>query len=91
MNTQTTDRLSPLIFDFDQWRRDIQTFSEETQNELSLIISELSGAEPTSAPRIEKEFTPSPEQPHSEEESPANLRLASLKEKLFDRITHPQK
>lgn len=89
MNEPTLERPSPLTFDLDQWRSDIQTFAEETSFELQQIIAELAGSDvtlfsnsPTTPPLIS-----SP--PSSDQSAQSNQRLTSLKEKLAKRITSP--
>lgn len=88
MNEPTIERPSPLTFDLDQWRSDIQTFAEETADELHQIIAELAGTDTslystpsTNTPYISSSTPPEPPQ--------SNQRLTSLKEKLAKRITSP--
>ncbi len=92
MNESSTERPTPLIFDFDQWRRDIETFAEETQFELQQIIADLTGNDPNSSHRMKfQDPLPDKKRSSGESKSPHNHRLASLKEKLIERITHPNK
>lgn len=90
MNEPKIERPSPLTFDLDQWRSDIQTFAEETSSELQQIIAELSGEETCLdlTPFISSPFIAN--SPNAESNAaPSNQRLTSLKEKLAERITSP--
>lgn len=90
-SSQTSNRPKPLVFDIEQWRSDIQTFVDETNDELQQIIGELYGSDseivrPSSASDDLGRTREVVEEPDS---GPTGRRLASLKEKLAKRIHQP--
>lgn len=93
MNSPTERRPAKLQFDFEQWRKDIQTFANETEHELQAIISELTGDEVELPFAAEKPFASHPaiiEETVTSDNSPATQRLASLRAKLAKRINQPE-
>ena len=92
MSQPATDRPTPLQFNFEQWRNDIQTFVEETNWELQQIIREISGEEAESSTYSRSSQSSnndsskgSPIGKTTGDPSTGN-RLASLKEKLSKRM-----
>lgn len=87
MNPHTTEHPKPLEFNLEQWRRDIQTFVEETNRELQTIIDELSPVDTSydSSRRFEASQPPQVES-ESQQLNQTQERLNSLKKKLAEKI-----
>lgn len=100
MNTELPDTPTDLIIDMDQWRRDIQTFAQTTQQALDAIVAELSNhcsggfsSDPNhrlgdpAIPSFENQFSGSPSSVPVSADEDGNDRLEKLKLKLAARIS----
>lgn len=79
--------ISRLDLDLEQWRQDVQTFADSTQQELNEITDQLSAMLAGSKPiGLTNSLTQATDSSRSNSEETSDDRLSKLKQALANRI-----